>query len=147
MDQLRRRPTFPSRRLVSLRIDPFALSSRDGSTLTLSGSAFIFLLSVLSFVLARGSRMNVVMFVRWYERRGWRRRWVLRFGEDRGCCGRGKERIPRRFSVFPLFWKKNVKNRFVKNRDTLEILQFFQFHKIIESKWKKCQANLSNSLS
>lgn len=70
MDQLRRRPTFLSRRLVSLRIDPFALSSRDGSTLTLSGSAFIFLLSVLSFVLARGSRMNVVMFVRWYERRG-----------------------------------------------------------------------------
>lgn len=42
---------------------------------------------------------------------------------------------------------KNVKNRFVKNRDTLEILQFFQFHKIVESKWKKCQANLSNSLS
>lgn len=43
--------------------------------------------------------------------------------------------------------EKNVKNRFVKNRDTLEILQFFQSHKIVESKWKKCQANLSNSLS
>lgn len=46
-----------------------------------------------------------------------------------------------------LCFEKNVKNRFVKNRDTLEILQFFKFHKIVESKWKKCQANHSNSLS
>ena len=43
--------------------------------------------------------------------------------------------------------EKNVKDRFVKNRDTLEILQFVKFHKIVESKWKKCQENLPNSLS